>query len=379
MTTAAPALTTYAQALVASSSDAILAALFSDMAGLGVEIAGFDPFSVQMGLPQLQARAEAALQALRVQIVQGGNPSTAALAGDDWLDATLQGWFREVRLGATKSRWNCTIQAAAGVGPTVLQPGDLVAQAETGVTFVSISGAAIPKGGSGTILFDAQTAGTTGNPATGQLDHLIVSPAGLSITNPTGSIVLAGTDKEANVAYLTRCLGKWGTLGAGGNTVAYNFLIPQAAPTATRFFVRDDNPFGPGTIGVALANAAGPASDVEVGAVASSLQPRKPLGSGALTVFPANARVITIGGSLIHDGTNPNVLTQARAALATMSATYPIGGINFFEKFYIDQVIAAIMAVPGMQTINGLTPSSDIALMPYDVVSLISALVDGTE
>jgi hypothetical protein len=73
--TTTPAVTTYAQALTAQSSDEVLAGLFADMAALGVEAAGFDAFSVQMALPQLQARAEAALQTIRVQVVQGGNPT----------------------------------------------------------------------------------------------------------------------------------------------------------------------------------------------------------------------------------------------------------------------------------------------------------------
>lgn len=373
-----PEVTTYAQALTAQASDEILAQLFADMATLGVDVAGFDAFSVQMALPQLQARAEAALQAIRVLIVQGGNPATAALAGDDWLDAALLGWFQEARLGNTFAQQTLTLTAAAGVGPTPFQPGDLIAQDENGTTYVNVAKGKVPKGGTTTALFVAQVAGTAGNAGTGTIDHLVVSPAGLSVTNAPGSIVLAGTDKESNAAYLLRCLGKWGTLAAGGNTVAYNFLIPKAAPTATRFYVRDDNPFGPGTIGVCLANAAGPASTDEQTAVAALLQPKKPLGSGGLFVFPAVAHPLTVSGLILTDGSNPNAAAQANLALQALGATYSIGSAAVI-KVYVDRIIATIMSVPGVINIQrdgilGLSPSADVVLSIYEVLTLTAAV-----
>lgn len=368
-----PEVTTYAQALVATDSDTILAQIFADMTTLGVDVAGFDAFSVQMALPQLQARAESALQAIRVLVVQGGNPTTAALAGDDWLDATLLGWFQETRLGNTFAQQTLTLSAAAGVGPTPFQPGDIIAQDENGTTYVNTAKGKVPKGGTTTTPFVAQVAGTAGNAGSGTIDHLVVSPAGLSVTNAVGSIILAGTDKESNAAYLLRCLGKWGMLAAGGNIVAYNFLIPKAAPTSNRFYVRDDNPFGPGTIGVCLANAAGPASTDEQTAVAALLQPKKPLGSGALFVFPAVAHPLTVSGLLVTDGSNASAAAQANLALQALGGTYPVGSAAV-TKIYVDRLIATIMGVPGVLSITGLSPSADVALSIYEVLTLTASV-----
>lgn len=375
-------ITTYAQAVTARLSSAITAELYDDMAALAVDVAGFGTYSVQRALPELQGRAQQVLEQLRVLVVQGGNPKTANLAGSSWVDITLDGFFDEPRILALKAQWLLQLSTiASSAGPYTCSPGDLVAQDDQDNTYALIEPVKVPGSGEIPGLFESRVAGVIGNAAPGLIDHLVVGKPGLVVSNsaPAGRLVLGGRDAESDAAYLIRCLGKWGLLSAGlrfeeriKSAKAYDFLIPGAAPTVTRWLVRDDNPFGPGTIGVCLADAAGPATQEEVDAVAAVLVPIKPLGSGKLTVFAAAPQNVAIVAKLFTDGSNANAEANAQAALAALGVTYPIGSLQVVDLFRA-KIVEVLMEVPGMLNVRISSPATDVGLAPYAVIVLSPA------
>lgn len=369
-------ITTYAQAVTARLSSAITAELYDDMAALAVDVVGFGTYSVQRALPELQGRAQEFLENLRVQVVKGGNPKTAYLAGSSWVDIALDGFFDEPRLGAAKAQWLLQLSTAtSGAGPYTCQPGDLVAQDDQDNTYALTEPVKVAAAGTAQGLFESRVAGVIGNAAPGLIDHLVVGKPGLTVTNSfPGRLVLGGRDAEGDADYLIRCLGKWGLLSAGlrfeeriKSVQAYDFLIPGAAPTVTRWLVRDDNPFGAGTVGICLANAAGPATQDEVNAVAAVIVPIKPIGSGKLKVFAAAPQSVAIVAKLFTDGSNPDAAANAQAALAALQVVYPIGSVQVVDLFRA-KLVEVLMEVPGMLNVRISSPASDVGLAPYSVI-----------
>lgn len=361
--------TSYATALLARDVPTIEASLYAAMASNNVQIAGFGDFSVQRGLTYIQAQAQAELEQLRVQMVQAGVASTAYLAGDDWVDVTLGGFFFESRIQASKSQLALSLTAPSS--PVSAAPRAWVAQADDGMLFENVDAIKIAANGTVTAAFECRQAGTIGNAPTGTVDHMAVAAPGVTVTNLSGSLLVAGRDQETSADYLIRCIGKWGTLGRGGNALAYYYLIPLAAPTVTRILIRDDNPFGPGSIGICLANAAGPATNGEVTAAFNLLSPIKPLGSGLLRVFAAAPQIQTVAATLY--GSSATLLGDAEDALATLAATYPIGSLQTL-KLYLAKIIDALMNVPTMTDVVVATPAIDVALAPYSVISITPSL-----
>jgi len=142
----------------------------------------------------------------------------------------------------------------------------------------------------------------------------------------------------------------------------------------TRWVVRDDNPFGPGTIGVCLANAAGPATQDEVDAVARIVVPLKPLGSQECRVFAAAPQSLAVRATLYTDGTNPNAEADAQAAVAELAATYPIGSLSTLFV-YRSKLIEILMEISGMRNVVVTAPAADVGLAPYAVFVLSPAPV----
>lgn len=361
--------TSFADAITARTASVIEAGLLADLTAAGVDVAGFGDFSMQRMLTVLQSRAQAALESLRVQLVYAGCATTAYMAGDDWVDVCLSGFFFEDRIQASKTQIGINVTAPAG-SPLSANARQWVAQADDNTLFDNLDDVRIPAGGTKSVVFQARTAGIVGNSPPGLISHLVVGPPGVTVTNPAGSLVLAGRDQETSADYLIRCIGKWGTLGRGGNALAYYYYVPQASPTITRILIRDDNPFGPGTIGLCLANAAGPATQTEVDAVAALLQPIKPLGSGRLKVFGATPRTVAVGVQLVTDGTNGAAVANAIAVLNGLSATYPIASNSGNVSLFRDKLIQVLMDVRSVINLRNLTPPASVALQPYQVVQI---------
>lgn len=371
--TAPVSVVSYATALTARDAATIEAALLDAMAAEGVETVGFGDFSEQRALVALQAQAQEEIEKLRVTLVYAGTATTAHLAGDDWVDVTFEGFFFEKRIEASKATISLNVTAPS-TGPASAGPGAWLAQADDGSTlYKNVDAINVPAGQTRPALFECRVAGIVGNAPTGTVTHLVVGSPGVVVTNAAGSIQVAGRDAETSADYLIRCIGKWGTLGKGGNALAYYYWVPKAAPTITRILIRDDNPFGAGTIGVCLANAAGPASQAEVDAVAAFLVPIKPLGSGKLKVFAAVPQALTITAKLYGDGSNPTLLGDAEDTLNALSATYPIGSLD--TRFvYRAKLVEDLMLVPGMRNVRISSPSADVGLAPYSVVQFTPAL-----
>jgi hypothetical protein len=175
------------------------------------------------------------------------------------------------------------------------------------------------------IRFQARIPGLAGESSFSSGAKFVQAPAGVDGGVDPHVIITAARDQETSEAYIARALGKWGTLGAGWNRAAFDYLIPTLAPSVTRWYVDDLLPNG--AVTVYLANASGPATVQEIADVDTGLgaDDVKALGSGTLTVQAASAVVLTITATVTSDGTNADLADDLEANFATLDGAFIIG------------------------------------------------------
>jgi hypothetical protein len=337
------------------------------------------------------ARAIAYEQAVRAEIAKSVLLVDPNQRDQAWIDRKLEGFFSTTRLLETKAVHAFTLvnQSATGGPHTIAADRKLRASSETGIEFVNVSGGTLLPGigETCTILFEAAKPGLSGNIGPGEIYKILGGALpGVSITNPPGSLVTAARARETNAEYVSRTLGRWGTLAAGGHPSAVTYRILSGVETLTKLGVRDDNPNGPGTVDVFLANAAGPATINECNAAKAVFGPYEPLGSRNLWRYlPAIAKQVVVTATIELDGTNQNAIADATAALILLQAQFPmkagakldeslIRGIlsgGAYEKLFLPGFI-------GVKDVDMTSPLDDTILDMAEVIVFDINLTEAT-
>lgn len=338
---------TFASAIVAGTAANYRTLLLLSLAANGSQVSGWSTGAPQRAFLDGESRALASESEIVAALAATASPSTVTQAGSTWVDAVM-GWFDldngsggKGRIPASFAVWEIPLKCTVSASPiTITSASQIQLQSTGGVIFLCTqpSDIILNAGSSykGTARFTARTAGTTGNVSPGQITKVISGPAGLTVdTGETQVRTTTARNAESDADFIARGLGRWGTIGPAWTLVGFNYYIPlygnvplNDPPLAvTRWSVDDSNPFGPGTVGVWLANAAGPASADEVAAVQAGLDSPSvhPLGSGALTCLPSVERHLTIAITINCDGSNVTAGAQSLAAVEALITAFPIG------------------------------------------------------
>ena len=316
---------TFEEATTPAEQAYIASTLLDLMAQQGADGAGFPDTSPQMTLVQGDAALLALLSETTSALANTASPRRAKRAGSSWVDASAE-WYDIEREPAVKAVWDIPVKSIGG--PITIEAGSrkIVFQSDaSGSMFENTNAAAltIAAGGTGTLRMSCRVAGVVGNVPPGSIVYVMSAPADLAIdTNGTQTLVTSGANAEGDDPLVDRGIGRWGTIGRAWNREAFNYWIPTSAPSVNRWRVRDNNPDGPGTVRVLLANASGPATLGEISAVNAKLQAIKAIGSSTLTVVAATTHALSITVTL--DATAA-AKTAAQAALEALGAAFPIG------------------------------------------------------
>jgi hypothetical protein len=367
-------------ALLASrSKDVILDDLLVKAHAAGLRARGWDSKRIGRVMLEIEAQTVEAWEKARVAIARGG------YLGDDvngpfgaWLDLVALGWFQELRGEALTCEGRMVLTEFADDSLHVIEPGALTAvfgpELANPLRYTNVDGGTLPKGGTLALTFRSESSGAAYNVPPGAVSFLNTPIQGVSIANPADPvsgtwITRAGADPESDASLRAKCRDKWGSLGAAGNLAAVRYRIRKAAElfalSISRFRVRDDNPNGPGSVDVYLANPAGPASAAEVKAVRGYLASLKALGTGPLRCFPATLLKVPLVASL-RNATNPNALPEAIQRLVALQSDYPLG-----EPLYRARLIDELVDVPsGTIDARLVSPAKDVLPARTDAIVL---------
>jgi hypothetical protein len=323
-------MTTYVEARTPRTLAAMRSARLTALSNGGAPVAGWSDNAPQRIQVDHDSQVLVDESVIRAAIAKMIDLSELASMDDDWCDA-FAAWFGETRIPAIAAVWDVSLTIAAANAPLDVDASTVI-QIQTSTVIleaaqaakVTLSASSTPTPYTETVRFRARAAGTVGNSLGGSA-KLIAGPAGLSFANPVP--FTSGRDAETNAAMIARCLGKWARLGAGWTKDAFDYFVPTAAPTVTRWRVKDYNPAGTGTTGVIVANASGPATTQERDDVDAYLNDRsiRSNGSNLAVVSKATSDPLTITITVVGDGTNANLQSDIEDALQALCDAIPLG------------------------------------------------------
>ena len=363
------------------TEDALFDKFATDAATLDhpVDVRGMQPERWAVGQLHVEAKSHAVYQERRKAIVDSGWRQTAK---GDSLTLFARGLHGIERFGSTNAVHQFRLTDARGVGPVVVPAGERVAYATNGQEFRNVDALTVPLNGYIDGNWRAEVAGALGNIAAGSVTKLRATIAGVAVSSPAigssgSTLITAGRNAETDAQLGARLDDHWSSVGSGGNAAAYRFWVHQSftvdaiTSSITRVKILDNNPYGPGSIGVVIANAGGGATPGELARVNAYLQARKAIGSGELVVSAALSQVVLVGGTIsIAPGyTASVVLAAVQAALDTYESEFSIGG-----KVYRAEVIQRIMSVDGVYNVVLADPAADVTINTDAIVDFAYAL-----
>lgn len=350
---------TLAQGLAVRTPDQALAEVEAGLAAANVDATGLSPFSVTAQLPAQVALARSREDEIRATALRvfAGDFSNVP---DEWVDAFANAqWGADFkRIEATKARYLWPVTSAAG---TITIPAyQAIADGGTSL-FENVSEIKVTAGAPQLVEFRARTAGTDGNVSPGAVAGFQVGAAGLGITSPAGSRIVAGAPRETSAAMLKRGRARVPNLSTAGNAVGFDAWVREVAPSVTKWAVDDTNPNGPGSTDLYAANAAGGATVDELAALDAFFQPRRGKGTGPLRTLAAPEQTLAFGLVLRSKSSATATANAANSALQALQAALPLGGSDS-SVLFLDSIRVPLLAILGVYeaTFSGIAEETPI-------------------
>lgn len=293
--------------------------------------------------------------------------------------------FDSPRVGAVKTQGTILLTDAGNVGPITFTAGErvFVFADDPKITYRNITGGTLTLGSTLELTLEAETGGADRNVANDTITEMNPTIAGVTVNNPadpTTWITTEGTDEETDPALQKRNPTKWSTLSGAPPAGAYEFWALTAttnpdgsgdAVGMTRVFVDDQNPGGPGTIFVYIADSLGTATMAQIDDVQAYIDARK--GRTALvTVFGAVQKSVTVLGTF-HVKAGLEALRKAtiEADVIAYLNGIPIGGENIggaLGQVLVSAITEVAMAPPDVIRTAVTLPLVDVDVQANEVV-----------
>jgi uncharacterized phage protein gp47/JayE len=375
-----------ADLLATPTEDEILAELLDFLDSLGFAGSSWQVGSWQRHLVQLVAHVYSDLAVTVSDIAALGFVQLSSGNAATLIASELYGVDR---VAALPTQGEIVLTSTAGAPPHVIAVGQLqVADAATAParTYRNTSGGVLAPGGTLTLAWEAETAGTAGNIATGAMLYLWTPLVGVTATNPAiGAtstwITRYGTDEESDALLTARAIGQWTLLAYSVTEGAYAVWALEAGSSVTRVRVRGDNPLGPGSVDVILAGPGGTVSAGVVTTVTDYINGTDGIGRRPLNDVPSVRAAVVLGqafdGTVTVSASAQSVTTIAaiQAAISAYLSGVPIGGTvippgapGVAGVLVRAEVIAAVMALEGVLNFSLTAPAADVIYPDIDRV-----------
>lgn len=230
---------------------------------IGLELAeavGLDTTTWQVGDPtrslySLVSDTLARVEEVVAVAIAGGLLDYAEGA---WLTLLAKQVYNVDRVEATYATTDVVLTNVGG-GVYDFDAGDITVQnTSTGKTYHSTTGGHLGAGGTLTITVEADEAGSDSSAGAGEIDDLVTTVLGVTVSNATAAI---GLDEESATSLRQRCRDKLGALSPSGPRAAYSYVARASDLTGTTGVTRC-RVYADSDTGEVLVYVAGPAGAV---------------------------------------------------------------------------------------------------------------------
>lgn len=374
---------TLAELTTPLTADEVEAAIYAAVEARGAKTTAWKPGAVVRTLIAGVSIVLAAFSSLAALVASGG---FLELATGDWLTLVARYVFGVERIGATFAAGTVRLTNASATPYSGGADDLIVRNSTTDAVYRSTEAWSVGASSAADVAIRAVEAGSDGTSPGGEIDELVTTLSGVTVTNSTA---IVGTDEEEDPALRTRCLERTGALSPNGPKDAYAYAA-RGATTAdgdtigvTRVATQA---VGDGTVNIWVATdsgeVTGDAGDpgTDLGAVAAAIyEQAEPLSVEAVV---DTATAVTVDVTYELWVYTSSALTEAEVedlvdeALEDLFANTPIGGhvIGTNRRLYVDDITSAIDAIrPEVFHVEVTLPAADVAV-PINYVPVLGAV-----
>ncbi len=244
-----------ADLIVRQTKAAIYATALSVAETLGLPVSSWQPGDPTRSVYHVVAEVLSTLESVVVEYISAAFLDTAT---GDWLTYLAKQGYDVDRVEATYAATSVTLTNAGG-GVYTLDAGDVTVKATaSGKTYRNTSGGTLSAGGTLTLDFVADEAGSASSAGAGDIDDLVTGLLGVTCSNASAAV---GTDEESDASLRARCRDKLGALSPNGPRAAYSYVARTPALAGTSGVTRT-RVFTDGATGVVTVYLAGPSGHV---------------------------------------------------------------------------------------------------------------------
>lgn len=232
---------------------------------VGLPVTSWQAGDPTRSLYHFQSEVLSTLEGVAVEYISAGfldfAVERAKETGDStWLKLLAKQVFGVDVIEATFASTACTLTNASG-SVYVIEPGDLTAKnTSTGKTYHNTTGGTLSSGPGATLslTFEADEAGSDSSAGASEIDDLVTTLLGVTITNPTAAV---GIDEEAPDAVAVRCRAAPASVSPNGPRDAYVYVALKPELTGTTAVTRARS-FGDSNTGIVTVYLAGPSGAI---------------------------------------------------------------------------------------------------------------------
>lgn len=243
--------------------------------------------------------------------------------------------YKNTREPATAATRLITLECEADEGPHTLDVGEVVVSDADGITFRLVEGNSVTfpvvlaSGGTQQLLFEAEEAGVVGNVPDGDVDTIVTTLAGVTITDD--ELDTEGVDEEADERLQERNATKWATrnpLELIDDHVVN--LALSASPSIAQARVHSENPRGAGTFDVYISGTVQTSSQDDVDAAQELIEGQVFGNDETVQVYAAEELELDLSGTVYYVSTVGATTARAavESALEDYLLTIPLGGFD---------------------------------------------------
>lgn len=368
-------MTTLADLITAESKQAIYNKAIQVATTLGLPVTSWGSGDPTRAMFWHLSEVLSTLEQIVVKYVAAGFLDYAAqLTSTFWLKLLAQQVYGYTPAEATHA--TCVVELSnTGGGVYTIDPGALtVKKGGTEITYHNVTSGTLVAGGTLSLDFVADVAGSDGSAAVGEVDTMVTTYLGVTCSNTTAAV---GIDEESAASIVAGCRAKLGSLSPNGPADAYSYVVQASALTGTSAITRsrvvDDSTFG--VVTVYVAGPDGLVNPSVVAAAQSAVETwATPLCITPLVVSATNVVVPVTYTLQIYDdvnATSQEIEDAVQASLADMFASRPIGGDSggVLPKSLIESTILRTYPSHGFR-VTVTAPAADVSLSTSQVAVL---------
>jgi phage-related baseplate assembly protein len=292
-----------------------------------------------------------------------------SVASGTWLTLVAQDMYGVTRTAAEASAPTVTLSNSGGGSYTKGVGECIVKASSTGELFRSSEAFTLASGPGTTasVAFEAENAGTVGNVALDDVDTVISTMLGVTITTSTAAV---GVDEQSDESLRTECTSTLGSVSVNGPPDAYNAVALDSdltgESTLTRATTSEDA--SDGTVQVYVATATGAPTAGAVTAAETAIE----LWATPATITPTVSAATEVTQAVTQSVSGTDIPAGAEAAVEALVIAYfgtiAIGGLVAVSAITALTQDYLVGAGATLVTVTTSVPSADVSLAAGTVV-----------